>query len=248
MKFKQLLKIAFSLVISILVVSCKKTETIEPPAQAQNRILSYQVTNVSGDPLVGVVNDTEKTIKLYLPYYLYLTVLQPAIKVSEGASINPASGVLVENLLDVFDQGKTVEYTVTGKDGSKATYKLIIEVQQGDFKLEEISASATDLTELTFDHKFKNDYLTVNWSGDIPSGNAELDRQLLKITLTDQNQKTYVIDNNRGAKLSATALRLDYLLSYTSVPGLESGIYTVKVRFYGKTASLKYPVKITVLP
>jgi len=244
MKFKQLLKIVSSLVIGGLLISCKKTETIEPPAQAQNRILSYQVTNVSGDPLVGVVNDTEKTIKLYLPYYLYLTVLQPDIKVSEGAAVSPASGTLVENILDLFDQNKNISYTVTGKDGTKSTYKLLIEVQQGDFKLEEIS-TATETTELVVS-RFDNPALYIPWSGDIPSGNIELDRSLIKITLIDEAQKEFVINNNSGYKLFATSSALTYNLQTNTFTDFKSGVYKIKVRFYSKTVALKYPVKITV--
>ncbi|RFZ94630.1 hypothetical protein D0C36_03545 [Mucilaginibacter conchicola] len=228
------------------MASCKKVTEVPVPAQAQNRILSYKITNVQGNPIEGVVNDDAKTIKVYLPYYYYLTALEPEIKVSEGATITPATGTIVDDLLDVFDNGRDIKYNVTAKDGTKATYTLQLIVQQGNFELEELSPSATEITELTYGTKNGSADLYLSVSGDFPSGNTELDRQLIKITLTAQDGSEYVIDNNRGAKLFAGTNFVYFVLSSSAAPGLNSGTYKVKVRFYSKTVSLKNPIKITI--
>jgi hypothetical protein len=246
MKLKHLLRALWCICLATVMASCTKTTEIEPPAQAQNRILSYQITNVQGTPIEGVVNDDNKTIKVYLPYHYYLTTLEPTIKISDGATITPTSGTLIEDLLDFFDNGRDISYEVTAKDGSKAVYKLQIIVQQGDFKLEEISPSATEITELAFGGNVTAD-MYIPCSGEIPSGNITLDRQLIKITLTGQDGSTYVIDNNIGAKLDVTVNAIYFSLANSSVPNLKAGIYNVKVRFYSKVVSLKNPIKITVL-
>ena len=246
MKLKYLLKTLWCLCLATVMASCTKTTEIEPPAQAQNRILSYEITNVQGSPIEGVVNDDTKTIKVYLPYHYYLTTLEPTIKVSDGAAVNPTSGTLIDDLLDIFDNGRDISYTVTARDGSKAVYKLQIVVQQGDFKLEEISPSATEITELAYGGNTYAD-LYIPCSGEIPSGNKTLDRQLIKITLTAQDGSTYVIDNERGSKLDATVNAVYFVLSNSSVPNLKAGIYTVKVRFYSKTVTLKNPIRITLI-
>src|SRR4051812_33084834 len=96
----------------LMAVACTKTETVGPPSLASNRVLEYKITNVSGDPIYGVVNDEEKTITAYLPYYYYLTSLQAEIKVSDGASISPGSNSLITGLDSLFF-ADNMQYKVT---------------------------------------------------------------------------------------------------------------------------------------
>lgn len=71
-----------------------------------------------------VINEESKTITFMVADTAkaeYLTALVPTIKVSEGATVTPASGVAQD-----FSNGKTVTYTVTAAGGSVAEYKASI--------------------------------------------------------------------------------------------------------------------------
>ena len=80
----------------------------------EKRILSFRIEGLSVD---GIINETAKTIKLQLPAGTDVTNLVPVIEVSEGASIDPASGV-------AQDFSSPVEYTVTAKNGTTAVYTV----------------------------------------------------------------------------------------------------------------------------
>ena len=80
----------------------------------EKRILSFYIEGLSVD---GIINETAKTIKLQFPSGTDVTNLVPVIEVSEGASIDPASGV-------AQDFSSPVEYTVTAKNGTTAVYTV----------------------------------------------------------------------------------------------------------------------------
>lgn len=58
-------------------------------------------------------------IKLTVPYTTDVTALAPKIKVSDGATVTPASGEKV-------DFSRPLGYTVTGRDGSKKSYPVTL--------------------------------------------------------------------------------------------------------------------------
>lgn len=120
----------------LAATACTKTETVDAPALATNRVLEYKITNISGDPIYGVINDEKKTITAYIPYYYYLTSLQPEIEVSDGATVTPGSNTLVEDLDSLFFAAAPLQYTVTAKNGTKATYSLLLETQQPELGME----------------------------------------------------------------------------------------------------------------
>ncbi|GAA0525872.1 hypothetical protein LX66_0407 [Chitinophaga japonensis] len=226
-----------------LLAACTKTETVAPPAERSNRILAYRVTNVAGDTILGVVNDPDSVIRVYLPYYYYLTSLVPDIQVSAGATVTPASGTLVENLLDVFDNGRDIRYTVTGQDGSKATYRLLIEVQQPDFTVDELTTDPASPAEYV-NNDIGDVPVYLSWYGDVSSGNQELDRQLIRVTLTGEEGNAYVVDNNAGFKLSSGPSYVFFYLPPNSAASLPTGLYHISIRFYSKTVTLQNPVRI----
>ncbi len=112
--------------IGITSASCTKKE--ELPIEPKDKILSYKVNNVpDGEQIYGAINHQENSIKLYVPFYLGLEIIDPEIVLSEGAKLKE------ENLpVDVYSKDKT--YTVIAADGSSKTYKLQIIFQEQDLK------------------------------------------------------------------------------------------------------------------
>lgn len=106
----------FSLVALLCVgfVSCSDDEEIERSSQKQ--ILEFSV-----DDLKAEINESEKTIALTLPAGTDITKLKPVVKVSDKASISPASEAET-------DFTNPVVYTVTAEDGSTQAYTVTIDV------------------------------------------------------------------------------------------------------------------------
>ena len=89
-------------------------------ADNKKSILSFVV-----DEVAGVIDETAKTVTLTFPQGTEVTQLIPTIEVSEGATIDPASGV-------AQDFTEPVAYTVTAINGTTATYMVtaVVESEQ----------------------------------------------------------------------------------------------------------------------
>lgn len=83
-------------------------------AQSEKRMLSFRLEEPAAE---GVINETAKTVTLSLPNGTDVTNLVPIIEVSEGATVEPASGV-------AQDFTNPVTYTVTAQDGSTVGYTV----------------------------------------------------------------------------------------------------------------------------
>ena len=81
-------------------------------ADNEKSILSFVV-----DEVVGVIDETAMTVTLTFPHGTDVTQLVPTIEVSEGATIDPTSGV-------AQDFTEPVDYTVTAINGTTATYTV----------------------------------------------------------------------------------------------------------------------------
>lgn len=94
--------------------------TVVHDADNEKRILSFVV-----DEVEGVIDEMAKTIVLTFPQGTDVTQLVPVIEVSEGATVDPASGV-------AQDFTEPVEYTVTAINGTTATYMVtaVVESEQ----------------------------------------------------------------------------------------------------------------------
>ena len=89
-------------------------------AENEKSILSFRIDAVDCE---GVVDETGKTVTLNLPVETDVTQLVPTIVVSEGATVDPASGV-------AQDFSNPVVYTVTALNGSTAEYTVTALVQE----------------------------------------------------------------------------------------------------------------------
>ena len=81
-------------------------------ADNEKAILSFRTEDPESD---GVINEVAKTVTLTFPEGTDVTQLVPTIVVSEGATVEPASGV-------AQDFTNPVEYTVTAINGTTAVY------------------------------------------------------------------------------------------------------------------------------
>lgn len=228
--------------------ACTKTETIDPAPEAQNRILTYSIVNVQGDPISGVVNDRDSSITVYLPFYRQLIVLEPEITVPEGATVTPVSGTLIEDLLDVFRNGRDIQYKVTAKDGATRTYTLRIVAQQPDVVLNELS-SEDNVAEYTIDTK--TPYSTISFS--ITGSGFMENNELMKVVLVDEDGKELaplVMGSTNTGNIHSVSL----YISYHGDPMPEiiqqlaaTGLYKIRVYSYGKSATTQFPIRINKL-
>jgi len=91
-------------------------------AKSGNSITQFAITaddNGTSKKFAGVIDETAKTITLYLPYGTAFTELIPTIEVSEGATTEPASGVKT-------DFSSTVKYTVTAENNAQNKYDVVV--------------------------------------------------------------------------------------------------------------------------
>jgi len=104
-----------------VILSCTKHVGLAP--LPKNKILEYKVTNIPDTVIYGAVDEADHTITVYVPFYYGLTLIDPAIIVSEGAHLG-------EETLPVAIDAGDITYTVKGPDGSSNVYTLKI-IQQG---------------------------------------------------------------------------------------------------------------------
>lgn len=226
----------------LLAVSCTKTDTIAPPELSQSRLLEYKIVNVQGSPIAGSISEADSSITVYLPAYLQLITLEPQLKVSEGATVTPASGTLVEDLLDVFQKGRDIRYTVTGKNGSKKTYTLHINVQQAPIVLTELS-TADNIRNFNVRATATNFRITQKGTG------FNEVRSMMRVALVDDAGTEY------NLPLSTFALEDVFTLSLTVVRSTPEGAailnftgsknYKIRVYNYALQTTSQFPIKIT---
>lgn len=232
----------------MMLAGCTKTETIPAPAEEQNRILQYSVVNVQGDPIYGAVNDADSTIKIYLPFYLQLTILEPEIRVSEGATVDPVSGTMIEDLMDVFLNGRDLRYKVTAKNGAVKTYTLEIEVQQPPVELEEISPGAAEPVEYVMDTSQIFSSVRINLKG---TGFSE-NHDLVKVVLVDAAGAEVTGDLAVATTNTndLNSLTVDITKYQQNVPEVLKhitwgGLYRIRVYSYARSATTQFPIRIS---
>lgn len=94
-------------------------EAVVHDADNEKSILSFVIEGVEGE-----INENAKTVTLTMPEDTDVTQLVPTIEVSEGATVNPASG-------EAQDFTTPVTYTVTAQNGTTANYTVTVFVEGG---------------------------------------------------------------------------------------------------------------------
>lgn len=97
-------------------------EAVVHDAVNEKRILSFTIDGVE-----GAINEVAKTVSLVMTEGTDVTELVPTIEVSEGATVNPASG-------EAQDFTNPVTYTVTAQNGTTAVYTVTVVVEGGAFE------------------------------------------------------------------------------------------------------------------
>ena len=106
---------------------------VQPTIDEENKTITFMVADTTKDD--------------------YLKALVPTIKISEGATISPASGAKVD-----FSKGKVVTYTVTAENGTKTEYKVSVAGRGIFFDFEDWTAGVKGQEpEMTF-------YEPIGWS------------------------------------------------------------------------------------
>jgi len=212
------------------LAACKKTIGLDPlPA---NKITEFKVA-VSDGNIFGAIDETDKTITLYLPYYYELDVIEPVIKLSAGAKLS-------EDLapVEVLNTQKT--YTVIAADQSTSTYKLIIKLNQiSPLVLNELSTATATYTIAigTYDIRVQGNF---NVS----------DLKKIKAFLVDENDKEYELTPSPSLGTPGVSVAMiggvkTYTYGYLQVPQtLDAGNYKVRVKVQALTSEMKYPVKV----
>ena len=97
-------------------------EAIVHDADNEKSILSFRFDALDED---GLIDEVARRISFVLPAETDVTQLVPTIEVSEGATVEPASGV-------AQDFTNPVTYTVTAQNGTTAAYTVMVIVEGGE--------------------------------------------------------------------------------------------------------------------
>jgi len=210
--------------------ACKKTENLPP--LPNNKIVAYRVPVADGT-ILGAIDESDKTITVYLPFYYQLDVIDPEISLAEGARLQEEVGPVA-----VLDDA--VSYTVIGADNSTATYKLHIVLQQiAPLVIQEVSSETN----------------TVVWG--IGANTLQLrgnfntnDASKISAYLVDENgEETALIANTANGPASVTVAMVGTEKLYTfgriQVPQtLDPGLYKIRVKVQALTAETQYPIQL----
>ncbi len=97
-------------------------EAVVHDVDNEKNILSFRFDALDDS---GVIDQIARTISFVLPAETDVTQLVPTIEVSEGATVEPASGV-------AQDFTNPVTYTVTALNGTTAVYTVTVVLEGGD--------------------------------------------------------------------------------------------------------------------
>lgn len=97
-------------------------EAVVHDSDNEKSILSFRFDELDSE---GYIDEVVRTISFVLPGETDVTHLIPTIEVSEGATVEPASGV-------AQDFTHPVTYTVTAQNGTTAVYTVTVIVEGGD--------------------------------------------------------------------------------------------------------------------
>lgn len=231
------LSFLMSLILMLLSSSCSKeverwsdeqqgTQYDSVSLLPSPRILSFKVINADATDLYAAINDSAKTITLYLPAFHMLSFLEVEIQLPEGTAISPKQ----EELLPVFSD-RPFQYSLKDKDGKTAVYTVDIHIQQEDFILNELSTAEKTLK--------------ISKSGDIQvfGKNFIPDLAVSKGYLVDHEGT--VIYTLKTQMLTPLSTELSWWLHASEDTSLKPNTdYWVKIVSYSLSHTMKYPIQI----
>lgn len=121
--FNKQIRIIKLLAIFIFAITCWSCKT-EYPNLPYNDIESFSIQDGSGNTLSASIVD-DQIILYWPPLIEQPESITPTIKVSELATVTPASGTSVQ-----LQSDKPITYTVRAQDGSSKNYTLTFKYNQ----------------------------------------------------------------------------------------------------------------------
>jgi len=109
----KLYKFTLAVLVVVFSFSCSSDDD-DTTKSNEKQILEFSINNNKAE-----IDQTNKTIELVLTEGTNLAKLKPEIKISDKASVNPASGT-------EMDFTNPVKYTVSAEDGSKQEYTVTV--------------------------------------------------------------------------------------------------------------------------
>lgn len=227
------LKNIFLILLSVVFfgTACTKTEDLPPLSQSQ--LLSFKVLTVDGE-LIGAVDQSNKTITIYVPFYYEFDVIDPIITVSEGARLK-------EEVLPVSVLADGIQYTVIGADKSETVYTLTVKLQQlTPLTLRELSSS-TSTADMVIGANNIKVYGSFNTT----------DASKITIYIVDQEGNEYPTNANTGFGPASVAVTQnssgvkEYSFGNIQIPQtLIPGLYYIRAKVLGQTGTAVYPVRM----
>jgi hypothetical protein len=242
---KKLIPVTFVAASLLAIAGCTKQvtnwiETKPDPVtdtittQADNRIISFEVSTANAHSIYANVNNNKKEVTIYLPSDFAFNYIEPVITLPEGATISPA----VTELLPVFST-TPITYTITGKSKEQAQYKVSIIVQQPQLVINELSTSNVPKTYSLASAvviKILGEYI-------IPSG------AISSMQILDAEGKT-VISGAYEATIEKTT-DITFLIGRDAAKqaGIKAATdYWVQLTCYALKAKMKYPIRFSNIP
>ncbi|RZF59706.1 hypothetical protein [Sphingobacterium corticibacterium] len=194
-----------------------------------NRIIEYNVTNIDETTIYSAIDDSKKTITVYLPAYYMLGIIQPEIVLPEGTAISPTA----DEPVPVFSEAPFT-YEVTSPAGEKATYTLNIIVQQQDFTINELT------TNINSPRTLPNAGGTITVQGRGMLGNQVVTKGFL---MDEDGNEVYAFADVGNVPAFSYQVHFGWGSSFNKPP-LEPGLYWVEVRSYALTKRMTNPVRV----
>lgn len=114
-----------------ITVSYQYEATADEGKSSAKQITGFTIADQIGDTRI---NQTNHTIKVTMPAETDLTSLEPAITISDKATVNPESGA-AQNF------SSPVTYTVTAEDGSTQAYIVTVEAESQSNTISEVDVT-----------------------------------------------------------------------------------------------------------
>lgn len=200
-------------------------------ALPDNRIIAYKVANVNESPIYSSINDSLKTITVYLPAYYQLGIIQPEIVLPAGTAVSPAADEPVPVFYD-----KPFEYQVTSSKGAKATYKVHIIVQQQSFMIRELTTDPAN--PITITDAVQGGIISLTGENMLAS------YAVTKGFLMDADGKeVYALGSGGYTQPMSNRISFGHGPAL-QMPVIPAGLYWLEVRSYALTRRMVNPIKV----
>ncbi len=203
--------ISFSIISLLLFSHCEEDKVITNEIPEPKRQIEYFAFESFATVREGIIDHDSAIIQVEIPFGADPGLLVPTMRISEGATITPESGI-------AQDFSDFVIYTVTDPEGGKRLYTVLVK------EMDEDKSDVARLTSISFPELYrmgqinedtKEVFLEVGFGTDLTSVKFEAQLDEEEATITPQSNTT--ID-----------LTSDYILTVTAPDGISTIEYKIK--------------------